>query len=105
MRAVYATDERTHVGGGAGTGDDHEVALEGFTFKSFRKEEVAGALDDAFAGEKDDVERHEQAGGSDQRASERNADRAGAGDSGEGFGHADRGGGELLVIGLEDDSG
>ena len=40
-----------------------------------------------------------------QRPAHGDADRAGAGDAGEGFGDADTRGGEFLIVGLQDDAG
>ena len=36
MRAVHAADERTHVRGGAGPGDENEIALQALAFEASR---------------------------------------------------------------------
>src|SRR3954453_16757920 len=102
MRTMHAADQRTHVSSGAGPGDDDDVALESISIEAGGIEKIARATDDALAWEEHDVKGHKQAGGADQRAAERNADRAGAGNSCEGFGNADSGGGKLFFVGFQD---
>ena len=105
MWTVNADNERPHVRGGAGACDENKISLEAFAIEHIGIEKVARAFDDALFGEQDDVERHEQAGGGDERAAKRDANRAGAGDSGESFGDADVGDGEFVVVRLGNDAG
>src|SRR5579863_9982848 len=104
MRTVHTDNERPHVSGGTGAGDENQIPLEAFAVEHVGVEEVAWALDDALFRQEDDVERHEQARRGDERPAERDADRASAGDSSKSFGDADVGGGEFVVVRLGDDA-
>ena len=102
MRTMHAADQWAHVSSGAGPGDDDNVALESIAIEAGGIEKIARTTDDALARKKHDVKGHKQAGGADQRAAERNADRAGAGNSCEGFGNANGGGGKLFLVRFQD---
>src|SRR5580765_8197419 len=105
MRSMHAADERAHVGGGARSGDNDDVAFQSIAIEAGGVEKIARAADDALARQEHDTKGHQEAGGTDQRAAQRNANGTGAGNSGEGFGDADGGSGKLFVIRLQDDAG
>ena len=105
MGTVHTDNERAHIRGGTGARDENEISLEAFAIKHIGIEKVARAFDDTLFGQQDDVERHEQARCGDQRPSERDADRTGAGDGSESFGDADVGGGKFVVVRFWDDAG
>ena len=88
-----------------GPGDENQISLEAFAIEHVGIEKIARAFDDALFRQQNNVERHEQARRGDERAAERDANRAGAGDGGESFGDADVGGGELVVVRFGNDAG
>src|SRR5580704_16382372 len=105
MGTVYTDNERPHVRGRTGARDENQISLEAFTVEHVWIEEIARALDDALFRQEDDVERHEQARRGDERPAKRDANRAGAGDSGERFGDTNIGYGEFVVVRLWDHAG
>jgi hypothetical protein len=101
MWPVYAEDERAHVGRGAWAGNQDEIPLEGLALQASRIEQVAGPLDDALAGKNHDVQRHEQGRDTDERSTERDANRSGGSDARECFGDTDSRCGQLVIPGAE----
>src|SRR4051794_16659476 len=102
MRTMHAADQRPHISSGARPGDNDDVALESIAIEASGVKKIARTTDNALAREEHDVKGHKQAGDADQRAAERNADRAGAGNSCEGFGNANGGGGKLFLVRFQD---
>src|SRR5271169_900139 len=61
MRAVYTADERTHVGSGAGSGDEDKTASQAFAAENVFTKQVARLGHDGFRCDDGDVQRREQA--------------------------------------------
>ena len=55
MRAVYPTDQRTHVGGGAGAGNEYEVADQALAAEYVFAKQVARLRHDSFRRDHNDM--------------------------------------------------
>src|SRR5271165_3628620 len=60
MRTVYAADERTHIGSGAGSGDENETASQALAAENVFSKQVARLGHDGFRRDDSDVQRREQ---------------------------------------------
>ena len=105
MGTMHTDNERPHVGGRTRPRDENQISLEAFTIEHVGIEKIARTFDDALFRQQNNIERHEQTRRGDERPAKRDANRAGAGNGGEGFGDADVGGGELVVMRFRDDAG
>jgi hypothetical protein len=93
---VYASNQRTHIRGGAWTGDEYEIALQALSAKTSRIEQVSRPFDNRFRGEYGNVRSREQADLSRVTPIDGDANRTCACNSREGVGDAEITGSEFL---------
>ncbi len=90
MRTVYTTDERSHVSGGAGTGDEDEAALKAFPAENVFAEKVARLRHNRLCCQNNDMQRRHQARQTGALVADVHADGTGAGHASESLGYTHR---------------
>src|SRR5271157_2652982 len=78
VRSVDAAYQRAHVGGGAGAGNENEIAREAFAVEHVGAEEISRLRHNRFRRDHSDLQRRQQADHSRAFVADIHANRAGA---------------------------
>src|SRR5271157_1431779 len=96
VRSVNAAYQRAHVGGGAGAGDEDEIARQAFAVEHVGAEEISWLRHNRFRRDHGNLQRRQQANHSGAFVADIYANRAGAHYSRKSFGDADCGVDQLI---------